>query len=58
MSKMKPVCKDCEERHIGCHDTCGRYLAAKEEYYARKNARYKEKAAESSYMSAVLRKKR
>lgn len=22
-------CKDCEERHVGCHGTCERYLEAK-----------------------------
>lgn len=58
MPKIKPVCKDCTERHPGCHDNCGRYIAAKEEYHAQKNAIYREKAAESEYMSAVLRKKK
>ena len=42
---------DCEERHPGCHDTCGTYQEAKEEYHAKKNARYKQKAAEADYMS-------
>jgi len=58
MPKIKPVCKDCDERHPGCHDTCGRYLEAKDEYYAKKNAIYREKAAESEFLSAVLRKKK
>lgn len=22
---VRPVCKDCEERHVGCHDRCGKY---------------------------------
>lgn len=22
---IRPVCKDCEERHVGCHDRCGKY---------------------------------
>lgn len=24
-------CKDCRDRHIGCHADCSRYLQAKEE---------------------------
>ena len=25
-------CRDCEERHPGCHGSCERYLQAREEY--------------------------
>lgn len=27
-------CKDCEDRHAACHDTCERYKAWKAEYKA------------------------
>ena len=33
---MKPVCKDCTERHAACHDTCKKYLAAKQELFEAK----------------------
>ena len=33
---MKNPCKNCEERHQGCHAGCERYAAWKAEYDARK----------------------
>ena len=32
---MKPTapCKDCEDRHSGCHSECEKYKAFKEEQY-------------------------
>ena len=37
-------CRDCEERHVGCHGTCERYQQAKEEHetYTKRIQRYKE----------------
>ena len=29
-------CRDCEERHSGCHSTCEKYLEAKEQHEQRK----------------------
>ena len=29
-------CKDCPDRHIGCHDTCEIYQASKAEYLENK----------------------
>ena len=34
--EFPPVCKNCEERYIGCHPKCKKYLDAKEEYGKRK----------------------
>ena len=31
MMKHRSPCKGCEERHVGCHDRCERYLKAVEE---------------------------
>ena len=28
---MKPPCKDCPDRVLGCHKTCEKYLAYREE---------------------------
>lgn len=32
------VCKDCTERHMGCHGTCERYKAQKAERDAERDA--------------------
>jgi len=31
---MKSVCKGCQDRFVGCHSTCDRYLEAKTEHNA------------------------
>ena len=33
---LKAHCKDCKDRHPGCHDTCEDYQACKREYEAAK----------------------
>lgn len=33
-------CKDCEDRHAGCHAGCEKYTAWKAAHDAEKNARY------------------
>lgn len=33
VSPMKNTCKDCTERHLACHDTCEKYLAAKKKHW-------------------------
>ena len=35
---MENPCRDCKDRHVGCHITCEKHIAWKEEY----QARYKE----------------
>ena len=30
--KVGQHCRECEERHIGCHSTCEKYLKAKDEH--------------------------
>lgn len=30
--KLESVCKDCNERHIGCHGYCEKYIEAKIKY--------------------------
>jgi len=34
---VKLPCKDCQNRHLACHDTCKDYIAAKEEHVKEKN---------------------
>lgn len=33
----KAPCKDCKDRHLGCHDTCEKYLEFKHENETYKN---------------------
>ena len=33
---MKAPCKDCEDRELGCHEKCDRYLAYRQEIEERK----------------------
>ena len=40
---MKPPCKDCPDRVLGCHKTCEKYLAFREEV----DAEHAQKVAEN-----------
>ena len=31
------VCKDCQERHVGCHGTCEKYKTQKAEWDAQRD---------------------
>lgn len=42
-------CYKCQERHLGCHDTCGRYDAEKKELRRIKEELAKEKHEEDLY---------
>lgn len=42
MGAIITCCKDCQERHGGCHATCEKYIAQKAEHEAKK-AEYREK---------------
>jgi len=35
--KTVGTCRDCQERYTACHDTCEKYIKAKEEYEAKKS---------------------
>lgn len=35
-SGIRSVCYDCQDRYPACHDTCEKYLDAKNEYQNRK----------------------
>jgi hypothetical protein len=39
---MNNGCKDCQERHLGCHSTCERYKLYLERGNAIKRARFEE----------------
>ncbi len=46
---MKNPCKDCTERHVGCHGTCERYKDWKTAHDAEKDARFKAKQEEATF---------
>lgn len=46
MVKFQPVCKDCENRKVGCHNQCQTYLDAKREFDRYKDEKRKAERAE------------
>ena len=54
------TCKDCTERHPGCHSECETYAEFKRENEARKPAirGWREKEAEYALFRAALKRKR
>lgn len=54
---MSYSCKGCEERHVGCHATCEKYLAAKAERDAMNESLRKENQTYWDVMFTLLRKK-
>ena len=58
-TRFPDACKDCAERHPGCHGDCKRYLEAKEAHEAKKEA-YKEahrheRMLESYHVASIKR---
>lgn len=45
--KLTKVCKDCPDRHPACWGSCPKYLEAKAEHEAVKQAYAKDRAADS-----------
>lgn len=46
---MIHCCRDCPDRHIGCHATCESYIRQKAEYEENKNRIRKIKEKESQF---------
>ena len=42
-------CRNCEERYVGCHSTCEKYLEAKEAFESRKNSIIEAKEVDRAY---------
>ncbi len=53
MLNLNCPCKDCEERHIGCHSDCSKYIEAKPQTYEVKKAAAKGKEADFYISSKV-----
>lgn len=47
-------CKDCEDRHEGCHGGCEKYLGWKEELNNKKNSIYQARKGEALASSFTI----
>lgn len=59
--KTITVCKDCRERHPGCHDSCERYRKQKSEREAELETVFKNSRKDGlvdSYKRSVVRKEK
>lgn len=54
MVKMKGVCKECQNREVGCHGHCETYLNAKAEMQEEKDRIYKAKNLDRMYENFVV----
>lgn len=52
------VCHHCQDRSIGCHDTCERYQAQRVEFEAEKAKRKKDKMVTDAIIDRVIETKR
>ena len=50
-------CRNCEDRHIGCHGTCERYIEWKENRIQKCRERYERKEADYQYMGLARARK-
>lgn len=59
---MKPPCKDCSKRVLGCHATCKEYKAYKDisldNYYRAKKYLYHEHNADAVEIANAIRAKK
>lgn len=50
-------CRNCENREVGCHATCDRYINWKAEHIKSKRKRFEQKQTDYQYMAvASIRK--
>lgn len=57
------VCKDCEDRKVGCHSTCRKYIEQSEQYKKENAEIYKQRSIDGlqkkrAVESAIRMKKR
>ena len=58
MMGMEAPCKDCREREIGCHGTCGRYQAFAERKRAQNEARARQRNIDDALKRREAMRKR
>lgn len=52
----KPPCKDCEERIVGCHGSCERYLAYRKDVSQIQERRAQANKEQGIYVEQILRR--
>ena len=50
-------CRNCEDRHIGCHGTCEKYIDWKEKHIESKRKKFEQKQTEYQYMAVASMRK-
>lgn len=58
MNGLRAVCFQCEEREIGCHGACKKYIEAKEEYIKECENIKKQKKANSDFIGFNVENRR
>lgn len=60
--KLQNTCKGCEERHVGCHATCDKYIEAterrNEEYQKMREALGQGKQAQDFLAKGAMKRKK
>ena len=46
----KPPCKNCEQRQVGCHSSCEKYIKWKSEYVSQRKAENLDDATIGAYV--------
>ena len=54
---VKAPCKDCADRDLGCHSTCGPYKEYKEMYQRGVEAMKRERDAVNNYVSFQIERR-
>ena len=55
--KIQTVCRDCNDRQVGCHGNCERYIRSKREFEDQKDELRKIKEHEDAYYLYIKQKR-
>lgn len=58
MQRKVTCCHDCQEREVGCHSTCKKYIEENEQYLKERDRIKNEKYKESAILGAIIDSKR
>lgn len=58
MQRKVTCCHDCQEREVGCHSTCKKYIEENEQYLKEREKIKAEKNKEAAIREAIICNKR
>lgn len=58
MQRKVTCCHDCQEREVGCHSTCKKYIEENEQYLKERDEIKEKRYKESAVLSAIIDGKR